>query len=493
MNFAQVKGISIPQGSVKELAQGLTVLWKQGGAPLPYDAELEWIASDTGYQYIDLGFRASQAISVKVGIWRSGASKRWDCGAQSGWSSNTARIVVIESGASNAWWRYGNNGVSVTGQGNLIGNLELVANQREATFKNLDNQTSYTATAPAVSNFTTPGNFYLFTYNNNGSPDFGGGVSAGIRLKYAQITDNGVDLDLIPVRVGSVGYMYDKNSGTFYGNAGTGAFILGPDKYTASKTLAVTLPSAVSGQGGATYGDYYITLAGPNTTAWLFNLNTATLVQQISIPSSERGFVSDCHSNTVNFGTEFYDAGDDFPLLYVSTGYGDGTDTGCLVYRIVNNGGTYSLVLVQTLKFPGTEWTEFVPAGNDCYVYRSEVAGQVYYKFPMPTLQDGGTVTFDFTQAVASYNFGDQPAWYDGSSPQGRLYSNGRIIYPSGYPPSQKLLLIVLNLATLRREYEIDLAALGLTLEPEAAFYWNGQLCLFFWQSANIYAISYSR
>lgn len=36
-------------------------------------------------------------------------------------------------------------------------------------------------------------------------------------------------LDLIPVRIGSVGYMYDRVSGKLFGNSGTGHFILGPD------------------------------------------------------------------------------------------------------------------------------------------------------------------------------------------------------------------------------------------------------------------------
>lgn len=36
--------------------------------------------------------------------------------------------------------------------------------------------------------------------------------------------------DFIPVRVGNVGYMYDKVSKQLFGNQGTGSFILGPDK-----------------------------------------------------------------------------------------------------------------------------------------------------------------------------------------------------------------------------------------------------------------------
>ena len=38
--------------------------------------------------------------------------------------------------------------------------------------------------------------------------------------------------DFIPVRVGSIGYMYDRVSGQLFGNSGTGAFIIGPDKTT---------------------------------------------------------------------------------------------------------------------------------------------------------------------------------------------------------------------------------------------------------------------
>ena len=37
-------------------------------------------------------------------------------------------------------------------------------------------------------------------------------------------------MDLIPVRVGQVGYMYDKVSRQLFGNSGTGNFILGNDK-----------------------------------------------------------------------------------------------------------------------------------------------------------------------------------------------------------------------------------------------------------------------
>ena len=56
--------------------------------------------------------------------------------------------------------------------------------------------------------------------------------SASTRISYFTIFDldtNKKVFDAIPVRIGQVGYMYDKVSGQLFGNAGTGDFILGND------------------------------------------------------------------------------------------------------------------------------------------------------------------------------------------------------------------------------------------------------------------------
>lgn len=60
------------------------------------------------------------------------------------------------------------------------------------------------------------------------SPNY---LSAKQKIIWIKIEVNGViTFDSIPVRVGQVGYMYDRVSGQLFGNAGTGQFILGPDK-----------------------------------------------------------------------------------------------------------------------------------------------------------------------------------------------------------------------------------------------------------------------
>lgn len=53
--------------------------------------------------------------------------------------------------------------------------------------------------------------------------------------------------NFIPVRVGNIGYMYDKVSGQLFGNSGTGSFILGPDVKTKE------LPSQLTSIGSYAY------------------------------------------------------------------------------------------------------------------------------------------------------------------------------------------------------------------------------------------------
>ena len=55
---------------------------------------------------------------------------------------------------------------------------------------------------------------------------------ASYNIKYDNFKfyfDDILECDYIPVRVGQVGYMYDKVSHQLFGNSGTGNFILGPD------------------------------------------------------------------------------------------------------------------------------------------------------------------------------------------------------------------------------------------------------------------------
>lgn len=83
----------------------------------------------------------------------------------------------------------------------------------------------YTATShPEQELDGTNKTLFLFVRSNLTTP-FNG------RIKYFTILNNGdKKLDLIPVRVGTTGYLYDKVSKQLFGNDGSGSFTVGPDK-----------------------------------------------------------------------------------------------------------------------------------------------------------------------------------------------------------------------------------------------------------------------
>ena len=101
---------------------------------------------------------------------------------------------------------------------------DIIASHASATINGVSFGRDYNSGSPV--NFTTTHNLYMFAFGRKGSPI----IFGKSRIAYCKVYDNGTLLrDFIPVRVGNVGYMYDKVSGQLFGNSGTGSFILGPD------------------------------------------------------------------------------------------------------------------------------------------------------------------------------------------------------------------------------------------------------------------------
>ena len=237
--------------------------------------------------------------------------------------------------------------------------------------------------------------------------------------------------------------------------------------------------SARFSQGGDCWGDYFFQFTKNNAEVRVYDLSLKTLVQTIRITSSLGGFVPNCHCNTVCFGTEYYDADDIFPLIYVSTGYASGGYTGALVYRITQHNGVFFITLVQTIKFPvdKSSWTEFIPAGEFAYLcYTSE---RVIFKVCMPKLKDGDLI-ISRTDAIETFQFSPQPDWMFTSRNQDRMFYQGKILFVSGVPPGEASVFVVLNLETRERERIIDFKKNGLTSESESIFIWQGDICVAF-------------
>ena len=233
-------------------------------------------------------------------------------------------------------------------------------------------------------------------------------------------------------------------------------------------------------QGGDSWGDYFFQFTGNNSSVRIYDLSTRALIQTIRMTSSLRGFVPNCHCNSVNFGSEYFEADDVFPLVYVSTGYASNGYTGALVYRITQHNGTFFITLVQTIKFPvdKSSWTEFIPGQDDAYLcYTTE---RVIYKVPMPRLKDGDII-ISREDAIETYQFSPQPDWMSTSRNQDRLLYQGKIYVISGVPQTgEASVLFILNLKTLERERIVDFKKNGLTKEPESIFIWNGDICVAF-------------
>ena len=88
----------------------------------------------------------------------------------------------------------------------------------------------------------------------------------------------------VPVRVGTVGYLYDKVSGTLFGNAGTGAFVLGPD-------VSVVTGKQITPATSVIYGinDVYATWQSPTTVTFDATTNGGTMPSGWTSPDYYEG------------------------------------------------------------------------------------------------------------------------------------------------------------------------------------------------------------
>lgn len=194
--------------------------------PLPYDAEIEYLES-TGTQYIQLPLSVSKSSYFEVGGVIIALHPNGDYNYYYGiFGANPEaqfRVSFFSYDSSENSNTYGSmvGGISTNGGlGATIGEKNRFA--VSTTFVSFSkNETMIELSRPLTANLN---GFMIFANyrNNNRYP---------VRFCefYIKVGDAKV-YALIPVRIGTIGYMYDKVSGQLFGNAGTGSFILGPDK-----------------------------------------------------------------------------------------------------------------------------------------------------------------------------------------------------------------------------------------------------------------------
>lgn len=220
------KGVTVPAATTIDGYAALVDQIQQGGSSLPYH-QVEYLMTD-GSAYIDTGIQGKCAFEIVGGIKRSLTVAAGLFGYRTSTTSNCLCLIWYGDGHTNSGKMRFDFG---------SGTSAKVQNQTSASVAN-DTLLKYnlaslsagsqTITPQLNSQEPTTGNLYLLGVNTNGALSLN---QDGTYVKSAKIGKEGLTVrDYIPVRVGTVGYLYDKISGQLFGNANsTGAFILGPD------------------------------------------------------------------------------------------------------------------------------------------------------------------------------------------------------------------------------------------------------------------------
>lgn len=227
MDFSKVKSWTIPEGAAKKAWINGQLVW-QSEAPKPYDAEIQWLRNNGD---------CSSSHPNYIQLWHvPSLSSRWEIRYQ----FDTAGVnTYIGSGAALQFFRVGRGNSGTTDR------FVLQLTSRSAYSSPSDG-------APHVFVLDAPGERMLvdgvavyegalgsninpyaplvFNFMSSSTPSTGANAQHPTTFYYSKWYENGVLVeDVIPVRIGQTGYLYDKVSGELHGNMGDGTLTLGPD------------------------------------------------------------------------------------------------------------------------------------------------------------------------------------------------------------------------------------------------------------------------
>ena len=210
-----------------------TAAWS--GKHLPYDAEIEYL-ENTGNQWIKTDFIPDQDSQVELTFMNlnndTTRTNLWVSGAFIG--DGNIKFFGTRISLSDSEIECFASPVRLHFYGKNIG-IKLNAQFRDKTWTISD------VASDVASNFTCRAPLVLFGINNaTTSSDykvFAIGSFIGRIYSFKAWQNGTLVRDFIPVRFTnedgeSEGAMFNKASGQFFRNAGTGAFITGPDKTT---------------------------------------------------------------------------------------------------------------------------------------------------------------------------------------------------------------------------------------------------------------------
>lgn len=187
----------------------------------PYNEEIEWLGTATSNNYIDLNYipRIGDSITVNFMFTEHTYSSGHYVIFSAGSGTNKFKFEYVRdigNGARGVFFRYFSDTDSIVNYTFTLNTWYqlIVDSNGNAVFSNK------TTTSTPISELEGDNTLRLFEdkvsfYNNR------------CRIGSLHAERNGEKvLDLIPARLGTTGYMYDKVSRKLFGNSGTGNFII---------------------------------------------------------------------------------------------------------------------------------------------------------------------------------------------------------------------------------------------------------------------------
>lgn len=248
-------------------------------------------------------------------------------------------------------------------------------------------------------------------------------------------------------------------------------------------------------QSSACYQDYLFLVTQSRNAIYLYNMRAKRLLCSLSLDAeldySSTG--SDLyHCNQATFGVDFYEQGDEFPLLYISQRARE--DLRCFVdcYRIIpfrtdslSDFTSFEIQLVQTIYFP--KMTNDNALGNvNCVIDQEKQLMYTYSRNNNKKDKNYGNCKISSFQIPNVY----QPVVFledkdiidsfqiscSAINMQGGCIKDGFLFIGQGYVSAGYIYMNVVDISQRVIHKRFDLLSMGVEWEPEGCFVYDGRI-----------------
>lgn len=218
-------------------------------------------------------------------------------------------------------------------------------------------------------------------------------------------------------------------------------------------------------QGMAVFGDYMFQCHHSNNFIDVYDLRDITFAFSI-----EQKGVQEVHCNNADFGTEYYDKNDPFPLLYLEH---RGNKHKTSVYRILKTDTAYTAQRVQTFNFTPCIWS----ISNNDYVNghlyvthgMGKGKGNILTQIPIPPVGAGDiTIDLESSEVLTSFDVTTPKVSQDGT------IHNNKLFQLKGYSGEGEIKIV--DLKKQRTLFIAQFDQIGMQGEPEGIAWYNDHL-----------------